>query len=648
MGDIPLRSVIYHWESLLYRDPLSLKKNYSYEKHFGYKINSRNEDKTAKEIEFSLYLNNPNQKVILAGEFNNWGETDQEEFTFLETNNNYRIFKTDKIKHKDPYLFLVISDINKELHRDPAATYFDDKGNCVFWDFEDPSSYKQKQKFPNTVNRSTKILQSDLPGLVSKWPGYKGEKDVFKFISDCGVLEKIKELGFNTIQFLPVSQSIDGDNWKFRYLSPFPFALQKNWGDPDSFKKMIDKCHELGIVVILDIILSHVPYKDFKIFKLKGENIGVHTWIDKFKKNVFLDETTTWGSKRFRYQDENIRQYLIESALHFLTKYNIDGYRIDNVDGILRLGPNGEGAPRTGGSEFLKTLIEEIYRINPLTLIHLESHYFYNDNSQMLLAPLESNRRALGASAYNSSRLTYYLHTELMPKSSDDISIWKLENIRREKEWGKSNSTIADFHNHDAAAGLMYGRATGSYAYDALTLNNPDLHKHAIGKIQVMEALIAFGCEGRILDLLQTFLLQKGSFEHESAINWDLLNKKDNLILFKKEINKILDIPAFWPENNINREYINIDEENKVLVISRKDTTKNIGEEYICIINFSPENKLNYSVGVSGNNYEVIFDNKKVLNNEFINRDSDKFELFSKEINIKLEGYHCIVLKKTK
>ena len=603
MNKIPLRSVIYQWESLLYRDSSSLQRKDSYEKNFGYKINSRNKDESSNEVEFSIYVNNPKHKIILAGEFNNWGKENQEEFTFLENDDDYRILRTNKLKHKDPYLFLVISENKKEFHRDPAATYFDEKGNCVFWDFDDPNGYKQKHKSPNTLNRTTKILQTDLPGLVTKWPTYKEETDLFEFISECGVLEKIKELGFNTLQFLPVSQSIDGDNWKFRYLSPFPFALQKNWGSPDSFKKMIDKCHELGIAVILDIILSHAPYKEFKLFDINGEDVGLHTWLNRFEEDVFLDEITTWGTKRFRYQDEQVRRYLIESALHFLTKYKIDGYRIDNVDGILRLGPNGEGSPREGGLEFLKTLTTEIYNLDPLALIHLESHYFYGDNSKMLLAPIESNPRALGATAYGSSRLTYYLHTELMPKKADNLSIWKFENIRREKEWGKSNSTVADFHNHDAAAGLMHGRSTGSYAYDALILDRPELHEHAIGKIQVMEALIAFGCEGRILDLMQTFLLQKGSFEHDSAIHWKLLDK-DNLVKFKKSINKILDIPAFWPENVIHREYTNIDEKNKVLIINRKGNQ----EEYICAINFSSNKIKAYTIGVTEDAYEVIFD----------------------------------------
>ena len=77
--------------------------------------------------------------------------------------------------HKESYLFLVKKDGHEETLRDPAAYYFDHDGNCVFWDFENPSSYKKKFDGPDTLRRTTKILQTDLPGLVGNW--FEFDKD---------------------------------------------------------------------------------------------------------------------------------------------------------------------------------------------------------------------------------------------------------------------------------------------------------------------------------------------------------------------------------------------------------------------------------------------------------------------------------------
>ncbi|MGM5481016.1 MAG: alpha-amylase family glycosyl hydrolase [Nanobdellota archaeon] len=650
---IPMRSVHYEWEARLYMDDVSRKD--SFDKSFGSTVLERNGNGVASKVRFSVYNPDPDKVLYLAGPFNDWGKCSDKElenFLFTKHDSNFDTLVTDKIEHKDPYLFMIRKNGKTVFLRDPAAVYFDDDGNCVFWDYDEPSAYKKRHASPDTLHRPTIILQTDLPGLVARWFEYdpdspslaETDKDLFTYIAECGVLDKIKELGYNTLQFLPISQSIDGDNWKYRYLSPFPFAIHRNWGDPDSFKRLIDECHERGIAVITDIILGHSPFKDYRLFGFDGSDIGIHLWKNNQGQDIFLDDHTPWGTKRFRFSDENVRRYLVESTLHFSTMYQIDGFRIDNVDGILRYGDAGQGDERPHGRQFLRKLIKETYDINPLTLFHLESHYFYGDNAKMLVAPHSSYDRALGATAYNSSRLTYYFHKEYMPKPIEEISTWTFERIKEEKEWGRSNSTIADFHNHDAAAGLMEMRATGSYAYDALILKRPEVKPHAMGKIRVMEAIIAFGCEGRILDLPQTFLLQTGTFEHDSSIHWHLLHEypdSKKTTLYKKAINELISSqPAFWPENTLYREYINVDEQNKILVIRREDKTQGSKRSWYCVINLSNREHFKYRVGVDyKGKYDVGFDSSREspvsINKPFgtlYSQQSTNFELFSKEI----------------
>lgn len=664
--NIPVRSIKYQWESMIYREDVSRKTSFNHK--FGTTIISRNKDKTANEVKFSIYVNDPHKEIFLIGPFNDWGKSkDINNFKLESHESGFQTITTTNIKHKTPYLFLVKKDGHQDLLRDIASFAFDDEGNSLFWDFQDPSCYKKQYAGPDTLHRATKIIQTDLPGLVSNWFKFEDfpntqefSGDLFTYIKECGVIEKIAELGFNTIQFLPLAQSIDGDNWKFRYLVPYPFAVHKDWGTPDSFMAMVDEFHKHGIAVMIDLILSHCPHIDYKIFGFNGEDVGPHKCLTQWNEPTFLQDYTPWGSMRFRYGDENVRRYLTESALHYSTTYGIDGFRIDNVDGILRLGDHGQGDERAFGRQFMRELIASVYDVNPMALIHLESHYFYGDNAKMLVHPQGLSDRAIGATAYNSSRLTYYFHKEVMPKSADQISIWRFENIREEKEWGASNSTIADFHNHDAAAGLMHGRATGSYAYDALILKNPAVHFHAIGKIKIMESIIAFGTEGRILDLLQTFLLQQGTFEHDSSIHWDLLknnSESKKVVNFKKEINSLLEKPAFWVENTLYRQYVNVDETNKVLVIRRIDKTQNTDEDYYIVINLSADHKNNYSIGVEKNSlYVPVFNsdleiyagtNNSHLEKEYQANKSSQFAHFSWEINFEyIAPYQIIILRR--
>ncbi len=653
---------LYQWEDLLDKDAQNIER---WEPDFGPKVVTRNSAGEANDVKFDLLLDNPNSKAYLVGDFNDWGTAgDVQKYELKHDKHSiFASITTDKVSHKSRYKFL----IDGKHYQDPAGHYFDDEGNTIFWDFDDPSSYKKRFPLIDNQKRSVKILQADLPGFIAHWKDKNSgkcgrdveKKSYYRFIAESGILDHIKELGFNTIQFLPFAQSIDGDNWKYRYLVPFQYAVQKNWGTPDDMAYMIDMCHKRGIAVIGDFVLGHLPFKDYSIFGLDWKDNGIHVWRSRHGYELYMKEETAWGTMRIDFDNKHVRDFFISSCLHWLKRYSIDGFRIDNVDGIMRFGHNGEGDERPNGRNFLRELNSSIYRYNPKAMIHFEAHYFHEDNAKMLVVPFEEDKRALGATAYNSSRLTYFFHRDFMIKDVKKVRAWKIRDITEEKEWGQSNSTVADFHNHDAAAGLMEERATGSYAYDTMAGKNPANHTHALGKIKVMEAIISFCCEGRTLDLPQSFLLQQGTFEHDSSIHWFLAFNQvsRNCLHYKQKINEIMDDPAFWPTNTKNRKFLNVDEKNKILVVERKDSSAD-GNKYVIVINLSAWQHMDYKVGLTdSSDYEVVMNSDLFefsgfgmisYPNTLKNKESNNFELLEREINIPfIAPYGVIVLKKS-
>lgn len=612
-----LMKMDYAWEEALKQKPT--KKLSSFVPQFGPKVTKRDKSNNPQEITFDLFFPNTEKNVHLVGKFCDWKIN--EKYAMKRKNDHFLTITlhSNEITHNQPYLF----KIGNKMLRDPFSYTFDNDGNSLFWDFESNNSQNKAQNLlkRNVLEESLKILQTDLPGLIIHWRdkngklGHEvGEKNYFSFIKDSGVIKKLKDLGFNAIQFLPISQSIDGNKWSFRYLAPFLNALNKNWGTPDEFKKMVDEFHKHEIAVILDFVISHVPHKNFKLFAQPADHVGLHIWDEYFDSQYHIvGEETSWGTKRYNFFNSYAQDFVIESALAFLKNYNVDGFRIDNIDGILREGDTGEGNERAYGREILRKFNSTVYEYKPKTIINYESHYFYEDNAKRLVEPIRKDDRALGATAYTSSRLTYFFHTDFMPKAAEEISPWKMQHIIDEKEWGKSNSTIADFHNHDAAAGLMSMRATGSYAYDAMLLKKDDLHYHAIGKIKVMETLISTVAEGRTLDLLQTHLLQTGTFEHDSTIHWYLEMKEANkgVLNFKKAINNLLNQKAFWPIHVKKRKIINIDEPTKTLVIQRESEEAKDGR-YLIVINMSAFLMHYFEIPAPiSTNYEVVIDSDK-------------------------------------
>ncbi len=658
----------YQWEKM-FANPVAEKNILTFDNTFGYKVLTRDKDGNAKKVQFDVLNENRFWDIYIIGQFNSWGDNAEKlEKYRLKNDNGVSSIIIDEILHKDEYKFLIKDSRSKNVMYlcDPATTYFADNGNSVFWDFESNSSYKLKYDFVDLKKKAVKVIQTDLFGLISNFKdenlqiGYSlGDKNTYKFIRTSGVIKKIKEMGFNVVQFLPFNQCIDGNNWKLRYLIPFHYAIQKNWGDVDEFLMMIDEFHKEGIAVMMDLVIGHVPYKDYKIFMHESNNFGVHAWLKENNEMLYLKDETFWGTKRIDFDNSNVRKFYTEIAVFFMKNYRIDSFRIDNIDGIIRYGANGDGNERENGRTFLRETNKLIYSYNPSAIINYEAHYYYGDNSKMLVADIDSNPRALGATCYNSSRLTYYFHTDYMFLSADKNSVWPIKHVIDEQEWGKSNSTMADFHNHDAAAGLMSMRCTGAYAYNCMVKSETKNSIHAIGKIKVMEAIISFCCEGRTLDLLQTFLLQEGTFEHNSAIDWSMIEKNQishDLVGFKTKINKILDDEAFAPINVKNRKILNIDDKNKVVVVSRSSDKDN----FVVIINTSNWNFFNYKVGLlSKNDYVVIFnsDQKKyagikdvsIEGEILVNQKSCNFEKLEREIELfELRPYEVIVLKEIK
>lgn len=665
--NVPASACQYQWEYLMAHQTPE-KDIVTWQPSFGSVVVERDGEGKAIKVRFAVLIDNPDVHVYVVGGFNNWGQADADlnGYELVHDENHMMAYlETTVVHHKDPYKFLMVQGESKRYMQDPAGVYFSDEGNTIFWDFDDPSAYKLTQPFVNTFNRPIIVMQTDLPGLIAHWADQKGVcgRDVgmhgyYRFIAESGVLEHIKELGFNTIQFLPFAQSIDGPNWKYRYLIPFQYAIQKNWGTPDEFALMVDTCHKLGIAVIGDFVVSHFPHRDYKIFGMDGETNGIHLWRSRHGYELYMKDQTSWGTMRPDFDNSFVRQFMIDSVLSFMKRYRIDGFRIDNVDGILRFGDNGEGPERPHGRLFLRDLTRTLYSYNPAALIHFEAHYFYEDNAKMLVVPYDLDERALGATAYNDSRTTYYLHKDFMIKDAKVITPWKFRDIASEKEWGQSNSTISDFHNHDAAAGLMFERCTGSYAYDAMTVDRPENHIHAIGKIKVMEALIAFASEGRILDLIQTFLLQTGTFEHDTSVQWYLtFNQVNrNTLAYKQRVNQIMQDPAFWPRYTKNRRFLNVDDTNKVLVIERSAEHEGVTSTYLIVINLSSWTHYNYKVGVrTGTTYKVelnadLFDyagSGRISYPDTLDvHSSTSFEVLDKEIELSIvPGYAVVVLK---
>ncbi|MEJ2402804.1 MAG: alpha-amylase family glycosyl hydrolase, partial [Candidatus Thiodiazotropha sp.] len=143
-------------------------------------------------------------------------------------------------------------------------------------------------------------------------------------------LDRLKSLGINAIELLPVQDSPDTLNWG--YGTRFFFAPDIDIGLPVELKFFVKHCHRRGIRVIFDVVMNHarncpLAQLDYPRYFLTNEDPErAHRGED-------------YGANLFRYwPDDNdrtpARDFQKQMAAYLITEYHADGFRIDEFKGI--------------------------------------------------------------------------------------------------------------------------------------------------------------------------------------------------------------------------------------------------------------------------------------------------------------------------
>jgi 1,4-alpha-glucan branching enzyme len=178
--------------------------------------------------------------------------------------------------------------------------------------------------------------------------------------------EYLNRLQFTHVEFLPIMEHPFYGSWG--YQTTGYFAPTARYGTPQDFMYLIDYLHQHGIGVILDWVPSHFPSDAHGLAYFDGTHLFEHS---DSRQGFHPD----WKTHIFNFGRNEVRSFLMSSAMFWLDKYHADGLRVDAVASMLYLDYSrrpGEWIPnRYGGREnleaidFLRRFNTEVYKEHP-------------------------------------------------------------------------------------------------------------------------------------------------------------------------------------------------------------------------------------------------------------------------------------------
>ncbi|MBP0491289.1 1,4-alpha-glucan branching protein GlgB [Roseomonas indoligenes] len=187
-------------------------------------------------------------------------------------------------------------------------------------------------------------------GQAPDWDGLAGR-----------LIPYVKGMGFTHVELLPIMEHPFGGSWGYQPLGLF--APTARFGSPEGFSRFVDACHAAGIGVILDWVPAHFPSDPHGLAQFDGTALYEHADPrEGFHKD--------WNTLIYNFGRNEVRGFLIASAMHWLERFHVDGLRVDAVASMLYRDYSrnaGEWVPnRYGGREnleaveFLKELNETV------------------------------------------------------------------------------------------------------------------------------------------------------------------------------------------------------------------------------------------------------------------------------------------------
>lgn len=191
------------------------------------------------------------------------------------------------------------------------------------WFPDEPFSWTD-QDFDPRENRAQPFIYECHVGMAQE---KMGVGTYLEFAEN--ILPRIKKAGYNTIQMMAIMEHPYYGSFGY-HVSNF-FAPTSRFGTPEELKFLINKAHEMGISVIMDLVHSHAVKNVYEgLNEFDGSD---HQYFHPGERGYHEG----WDSKLFDYGKKEVRHFLLSNVRYWLEEFHFDGFRWDGVTSMIYL-----------------------------------------------------------------------------------------------------------------------------------------------------------------------------------------------------------------------------------------------------------------------------------------------------------------------
>jgi len=539
---------------------------------------------------FSVWAPNA-RRVTVIGSFNGWNR-DSHPLRPCASSGIWEDFIPGVTKGSAYKFHIVSQHHGHEVDKaDPFGMWHEKppRTASVVWDLDyqwADHDWMQKRRAHNSLQAPISIYEVHL-GSWRRVPEEHNRPLAYREIAP-RLADYAQRLHFTHVQFMPIMEHPFYGSWG--YQTTGYFAPTARYGTPQDFMYLVDYLHQRGIAVILDWVPSHFPADEHGLAYFDGTHLFEHS---DSRQGFHPD----WKTLIFNYGRDEVRSFLLSSAMFWLDKYHADGLRVDAVASMLYLDysrKEGEWLPnRYGGREnleaidFLRQFNEEVYKEYPGIQTYAEESTAW---------PMVSRPIYLGGLGFGLKWDMGWMHDTLQYFSQDPIHRKYHHNqLTFRMLYGFTENFVLPL-SHDE---VVHGKGS-------LIGKMPGDEWQRFANLRLLFGYM-FGQPGKKLLFMGDEFGQVREWTHDSSLEWDVLQYPVHFGLqnWVEQLNRLYaQEPALHELDNDPKGFEWIDcNDSAASTLSLLRKGKSSQQTIVVVCNFTPVPRVGYLLGVPAGGY---------------------------------------------